>query len=500
MRLAAVQADALLRRRHPHMTLEPLRSAEPEPPPDQLPALTPDANANHAALVRDRLAILHAEIESRAGVLLPSEDPDLEPDGEAWPDLARPRRDALFQPPRPVMPARQPQRQAARARTASVTISVTTRRILTSAAHPRRAGDHMASDVPKTGFRIVLISLSDGRTDGIPVCSYLASYNPEGADGNGVATWTRDPAQAMTFATGEAATACYRAVALNRPLRSVVIPRSCCIGWYGFGVSSTLDAQAGFQFMMREQVAPALREMGFRGTLRVFTYAAGRHAGSVRLQKSRHSSRRSVDFTFHVGAPCMGSEELVNLMTEQDRPARWWWTVVAGEPTAEVAESVAAAFRWYALPTILAALEDTDHDHRPEDDQDPAAPPIAPLRNPAYDAAGANPSSWFVQPAGHEVDWAFAELASPLSSDRYGAADTIARLALEDPRAVPALVDRLENDLSPHVRRAVASRFLAPLAGHEPVRLALHRAAINDPDCQVRWAARYALRLDNQHH
>jgi hypothetical protein len=36
---------------------------------------------------------------------------------------------------------------------------------------------------------IVLISLADGRTEGVPVGSYLASYNPEGADGNGVAKW-----------------------------------------------------------------------------------------------------------------------------------------------------------------------------------------------------------------------------------------------------------------------------------------------------------------------
>ncbi len=41
MRLAAVQADALLRRRHPHMTLEPLKTAEPEPEPlrDQASAM-----------------------------------------------------------------------------------------------------------------------------------------------------------------------------------------------------------------------------------------------------------------------------------------------------------------------------------------------------------------------------------------------------------------------------------------------------------------------------
>ena len=77
----------------------------------------------------------------------------------------------------------------------------------------------MAAELPETGFRIVLISLADGRTDGVPVGAYLASYDPEGDGGTGVATWTRDPAHAMTFATGEAATACYRAVPLNRPLR-----------------------------------------------------------------------------------------------------------------------------------------------------------------------------------------------------------------------------------------------------------------------------------------
>jgi hypothetical protein len=77
----------------------------------------------------------------------------------------------------------------------------------------------MTADPVEPGVRIVLISLADGRTEGVPVGSYLASYNPEGAAGNGIAQWTSDPAQAMTFPTSEAAAACYRAVPLNRPLR-----------------------------------------------------------------------------------------------------------------------------------------------------------------------------------------------------------------------------------------------------------------------------------------
>lgn len=104
MRLAAVQADSLLRRRHPEMPLEPVRSAEPEPLPDQLPARTDEARQQHAALAAESLAVFRAEIDNRAGVLVPHEDPDLEPEGEAWPDLRRPHRDAILQP-RPVMPA-----------------------------------------------------------------------------------------------------------------------------------------------------------------------------------------------------------------------------------------------------------------------------------------------------------------------------------------------------------------------------------------------------------
>jgi hypothetical protein len=77
----------------------------------------------------------------------------------------------------------------------------------------------VAAELPETAVRIVLISLAEGRTNGVPVGAYLASYDPEGDGGNGIATWTRDVSRAMTFATGEAATACYRAVPLNRPLR-----------------------------------------------------------------------------------------------------------------------------------------------------------------------------------------------------------------------------------------------------------------------------------------
>ena len=77
----------------------------------------------------------------------------------------------------------------------------------------------MPTDTTTSEIRLVLVSLADGHTNGVPVGCYLADYDPEGNDGHGLASWTPDPEQALTFATGAEAAACYRAVPRNRPLR-----------------------------------------------------------------------------------------------------------------------------------------------------------------------------------------------------------------------------------------------------------------------------------------
>ena len=51
---------------------------------------------------------------------------------------------------------------------------------------------------------------------------------------------------------------------------------------------------------MRHQVAPALREMGFRGTYREFSYLRKDYGGYLSVQKSRHSNRDFVDFRIHL--------------------------------------------------------------------------------------------------------------------------------------------------------------------------------------------------------
>jgi hypothetical protein len=99
----AVAADSELRRRHTGQFLAPLRSAEPQPPQDGLPAVLADCAETARWITRtaEQRAAFRARIEERQGVMVPSDDPDYEPEGEAWPLLPTRDREAILQPPKP---------------------------------------------------------------------------------------------------------------------------------------------------------------------------------------------------------------------------------------------------------------------------------------------------------------------------------------------------------------------------------------------------------------
>jgi hypothetical protein len=173
-----------------------------------------------------------------------------------------------------------------------------------------------------------------------------------------------------------------------------------------------------------------------------------------------------------------------------------WWEVRGGQPTGAVADSVISAVRSYVLPAILAGLDD------PEplpDSYSGFAGMFRPGRGGGPDqpgGGGADNRAWFVQPAGTDDDEAFGDVACGNAALREAAAEYITKWAADDARTVPALLDRLEKDPDQSVRMTVASRMLTPVADQPPVRAALRRTAARDADPVVRWAARYALRLD----
>lgn len=255
-----------------------------------------------------------------------------------------------------------------------------------------------------------------------------------------------------------------------------------------------LNVQQAYEQMMRGQVAPALRELGFNGTLRIFSYGNGSRKGEIRAQKDGRAIRQQrLFFTISVGWAGDGGRigELMPLPATDT-----WWELRGGQPTGAVVRSLVSAIRSYALPAIQAGLDGPD-DQQDQDGHGPRTfPPGSAAAEQHPGGGGASQSAWYLQPAGTDADTSFAQLASGIAHDRLDAAGCITVNALTDPRAVPALVDRLERDPSPFVRKQVASRMLTLLAHDPHVRSALQASAAGDEDPQVRWAARYALRLD----
>jgi hypothetical protein len=109
----AIAADAELRRRHPHQPVESLRSAEPKPIKEterEELTLAPDETiAEMAQWVRDLDAQQQAfreKLTERQALKVPSEDPEEQDLGPAFPTWNPPGRDAILQPPKPeIQPA-----------------------------------------------------------------------------------------------------------------------------------------------------------------------------------------------------------------------------------------------------------------------------------------------------------------------------------------------------------------------------------------------------------
>ena len=104
----ALAADAELRRRHPDQRIEPLRSAEPAPVSDTDRAeltLAPDKKIGEMAAWISDLATkrqaFREKLEELQGLKIPSEDPDWDDLGDAFPSWNPPGRDAILQPPKP---------------------------------------------------------------------------------------------------------------------------------------------------------------------------------------------------------------------------------------------------------------------------------------------------------------------------------------------------------------------------------------------------------------
>jgi hypothetical protein len=139
-----------------------------------------------------------------------------------------------------------------------------------------------------------------------------------------------------------------------------------------------MKAQEAFAVMMREQVAPALRQFGFKGSGQSFTLPSNEYWALLGFQKSQWSSASVVRFTVNLTVapkeawaqaaeekPYLGSRPtpnggLVNVpghwferigLLLPSKTDHWWW-VEPDRPTEPIGREVIPAIRDHGLPEM----------------------------------------------------------------------------------------------------------------------------------------------------
>jgi hypothetical protein len=134
-------------------------------------------------------------------------------------------------------------------------------------------------------------------------------------------------------------------------------------------VDAVATAQEAYRRMLREYIAPPLRELGFgRGpSLGAFRHETATHACEVRFRKSRGSTTREVHFWADMHASDLKTEfvywkwQLHSLAPEP----LIGWTLEAGRPAGPVASELLRIFHSYGWPAIQAALDNPGYPRDP---------------------------------------------------------------------------------------------------------------------------------------
>ena len=143
-----------------------------------------------------------------------------------------------------------------------------------------------------------------------------------------------------------------------------------------------VKAQEAFTVMMREQIAPALRSLGLKGSGQSYSIPSESHWALVGFQKSGASSAGAVKFTVNLQVQprdawerayqersWIGAKPSPNTLAGveggwwsrigqllPDGEDRWWW-IEPDRPTEPVADEVIAAIRDYALPGMRLRMK-----------------------------------------------------------------------------------------------------------------------------------------------
>jgi hypothetical protein len=257
-------------------------------------------------------------------------------------------------------------------------------------------------------------------------------------------------------------------------------------------------AQAAFDRMMRGPVASAMHELGLTGTggTRGFSYRSGDYDGGFWTQKSRYSTRDEVEFWVHLGGFHVPSRSLywqTQLAGLIPGNSTRRWTVRADSPVEPVAQQLMSVFRHYGWPAILAAVDSPGYPPDPDMVWPRSFAPEPGAAARGADGPDLGPLTWPLRRT-TERDRLLADAADPDERVRAGALSVLGQEDSGAGEVIAVLLNRLEQDPSPAVRHAAAAG-LRTRAGQAEVRAAMLAAAAEDEDREVRWSARYAVRL-----
>jgi hypothetical protein len=252
-------------------------------------------------------------------------------------------------------------------------------------------------------------------------------------------------------------------------------------------------AQVTFARFLKERFAPALRDLGFKGS--GSRYRLDRHPfqGGLSSQKSQYSNRAVVDFTINLWVRHLPTEQtfwgdrIGSIMPEA---VDIWWRIPAAAALDALQIDVVGAVRDYAVVFFEMASNEREFPPDPERRW--------PLHFDLPEVHGDRGASM--------LDYlrltrrpASPETAVELLSE----GDANVRRAMlwhlyhgdpENPHIVPALVSVLQNDPNENDRsRAARGLGFVPSAPLTVVIPVLEQSAADDEKLEVRLSARYAL-------
>jgi len=146
-------------------------------------------------------------------------------------------------------------------------------------------------------------------------------------------------------------------------------------------------AQDTFKRMIREEVAPALRALGFKGSGQSYTLPSDTHWALLGFQRSKWSNSTKVEFIMNLSvvSKAVWDEARVEFPYYPERPAAnerygrfdderfWyerigrgeeWWSLLPGSTTTALSGEVVAAVRDIGLPTMQEQIRAADSQSR----------------------------------------------------------------------------------------------------------------------------------------